>query len=177
MWGLGNQGNSSSPILLRTLDPIAHPVSLQIHTRLVDPVLGAELNSQGSTAVNVTLPHTLPDGTGHTDHGSDHRTRQPLTADPGRALWTGAFVVRTTGGTVVTRGHTGGGHRCLTETPSKVTGTATSVEAHTHATIFTGLLALHRLYLAASALPPYDTRAFVDIYAPPSVLTGWCAQR
>lgn len=41
----------------------------------ISPVFGAKLNSQGSTAVHITLPKGLPYSSSHTDHCGEYRTR------------------------------------------------------------------------------------------------------
>lgn len=148
---------NSSPLFFWTLNLVTHSVGLQIHACLIDPVFGAELNAKRSTAVHIALSDPFPDRPGHTDHRSDHRACQLLTAYSSRALRTVAGVVGSTGGPVLALGHAGCDHACLTKTSCVATGTAASVEAHTHSAILTGLLAAHRLYLAASSLPPSDT--------------------
>lgn len=41
----------------------------------ISPVFGAKLNSQGSTAVHITLPKGLSYSSSHTDHCGEYRTR------------------------------------------------------------------------------------------------------
>lgn len=161
---------SSAPPLW-TLDFISYSVGLQVHTSLVHSVFCAKLYSQGSAAVNITLPERLSYCSSHTYHCGDHRACQSFTAQACSALWTGTGVVRAASGSMLTGGYTGGGHRCFTETSCKSFGTAAPVEAHAHSPILTRRLTLNRLYLTACSLPSTNTCAFVDVHTSPPILT------
>lgn len=174
-WSL--QGPGSSFPFLWTVDLVAHLVCLHIHTGLIDSVLGAQMHSQGSTAVHIAFPDALPDRSRRADRCCYDRASQFLAPLSSGSLGTLACVELRAGGAVPTGGDTGLDQRGFTQVPRESTRTLAPVVPHAHASVLTLLLTQDRLYLAARSLPPFGTDALVDINTASSVQTGRCAGR